>query len=188
MEAIGLEGPQCWLYQWLCVIQHKGCSSQNSSWPSKCSVVNTSTNEGVCLLYLQAEYPTHQQDDGTRGWCLPPSFKDKTVRAKAIAIHWFTCSIGLTQCTATHTAQKHFTVTEDDAKDFIAMMSIKLQGRDPNDLLNMDQTPIPYSFHSNKMLKEIWSKSVQQRSSTSETKHITLAALSQLVVKCLHCS
>jgi len=59
---------------------------------------------------------------------------------------------------------------EDDVKDFITMMRMKLQGRDPNDILNMDQTPIPYSYHSNKTLEVIGSKSVQQRSSTSETK------------------
>jgi len=74
-----------------------------------------------------------------------------------------------------HTAQKHFAVTQDDAKDFIAMMRMKLQGRDPNDILNMDQMNIPYSYHSNKMLKVIGSKSDQQRFSTSETKHIMLA-------------
>ena len=75
-----------------------------------------------------------------------------------------------------HTAQKHFAVTEEDAKDFIAMARMKLQGQDPYDILNMDQIPIPYSYHSNKMLEVIGSKSVQQRSSTFETKRITLAA------------
>ena len=97
------------------------------------------------------------------------------MRAKAIAVHQFVHSIGLTQRVATHTVQKHFAVTEDSAKDF-AMMRMKLQGQDRNDILNMDQMPTPYSYHSNKMLKVIGSKSVQQRSSTSETKHITLDA------------
>ena len=44
------------------------------------------------------------------------------MRAKAVVIHRFTCLIGLTQRVATHTAQMHFAVTEDDVKDFIAMM------------------------------------------------------------------
>jgi hypothetical protein len=35
--------------------------------------------------------------------------------------------MGLMQCAATHTAQKHHTQTEDAAKDFIAMMKVKLQ-------------------------------------------------------------
>jgi hypothetical protein len=85
-------------------------------------------------------------------------------------------SIWLTQRAATHIAQKHFAMTEDNAKDFIAIMRIKIQGRDPNAILNMNQTPILSSYHSNKMLEAIGLKSVQQRSSTSETKRITLAA------------
>jgi hypothetical protein len=46
-------------------------------------------------------------------------------------------------------------VTEDYTKDFIAMMRVKVQGWDPNDILNMDQMPIPYSYHLNKMLEAI---------------------------------
>ena len=51
-----------------------------------------------------------------------PVFKHKTVSAKAVAVHSFTRSMGLMQCTATHTVQKHHTQTEDAAKDFIEMM------------------------------------------------------------------
>jgi hypothetical protein len=103
------------------------------------------------------------------------SFKEKTVRAKSIAIHQFMCSIELTQHAATHSVQKHFTVTEENANYFIVMMRMKLQRQGPNDILNMDQMHIPYSYHSDKMLEAIGSKSVQQRSSTSETKCITIA-------------
>ena len=59
---------------------------------------------------------------------LLPTFWDKTTRAKELAVHRFTKSVGLTQRAATHTAQKHYTETEDDAKDFIAMMRMKVQG------------------------------------------------------------
>jgi len=72
-----------------------------------------------------------------------PVFKHKTVRAKAVVVHRFTRSMGLTQCAATDTAQKHHTQTEDATKDFIAMMKVKLQGRKLDDIMNMDQTPIP---------------------------------------------
>ena len=81
-----------------------------------------------------------------------PVFRHKTVRAKAAAVHCFTRPMGLTQRTATHTGQKHHTQTEDISKDFIAMMKVKLQGRNLDDTMNMDQTPIPYSYHANKML------------------------------------
>ena len=104
-----------------------------------------------------------------------PVFRHKTERAKAVAIHRFTKSMGLTQRAATHTAQKHHTQTEDAAKDFIAMMKLKLQGRNLDDVLNMDQTPIPYSYHANKTLNVKGAKTVQGRSSTSDTKRVTLA-------------
>jgi hypothetical protein len=39
-------------------------------------------------------------------------------------------------------AQKHFMETGADAKDFMAMVNENLDGRNPDDVLNMDQTPI----------------------------------------------
>ena len=63
---------------------------------------------------------------GREAGCLLHSFKDKPVRAKAVAIHHFTHVIMLAQHAATHTAQRHFDETEDDAKDFIAMTMVKV--------------------------------------------------------------
>jgi hypothetical protein len=34
--------------------------------------------------------------------------------------------------------------TEADEKDFIAVMKVKLEGRDLNNVLNMDQMPVPF--------------------------------------------
>ena len=69
--------------------------------------------------------------------------------------------MGLTQCAATHTAQKHHFQTEDAVKDLIAMMKIKLQERILDDILNMDQMPIPYLYHANKTLNLKGAKTVQ---------------------------
>ena len=80
------------------------------------------------------------------------------------------------QRAATHTAQKHYTETEDDAKDFIAMMKTKVQGRNQDDILNMDQTPIPYSYHASKTLDVNGKKTIHARASTTDTKRVTLAA------------
>ena len=113
---------------------------------------------------------------GQEAACLLPVFKHKTVRAKAVAVHHFTRSMGLAQHAATHTAQKHHTQTEDAAKDFITMMKVKLQGRNLDDVMNMDQMPIPYLYHASKTLNTQGAKTVQGWSSTSETKRVTLAA------------
>jgi hypothetical protein len=39
-----------------------------------------------------------------------------------------------------------------DAKDLIAMVKQKLEGWNVDDIINMDEMPIPFSYHSNKML------------------------------------
>jgi hypothetical protein len=71
---------------------------------------------------------------------------------------------------ATHTAQKRFMETAADAKDFIIMVKQKLEGMSPDDILNMDQTPIPFSFHSNKTLEVKGTKTIHARTSTTDTK------------------
>ena len=91
-------------------------------------------------------------------------------------IHPVTPSIGLIQREATHTTQRHFAEMEGAVKDFIAMMKVKVEGRNPDDILNLDQMPIPFLYNSNKMLKTVGSKTIQARSSTSDTKRVMLAA------------
>jgi hypothetical protein len=48
--------------------------------------------------------------------------------AKENAVHRYMKSVGLTQRAATHIAQKHFTETENNMRDFIAMMKTTVQG------------------------------------------------------------
>jgi hypothetical protein len=76
---------------------------------------------------------------------------------------------------ATHTTQKHFKETEQESTHFIELMRAKIAGRDPCDIINMDQTPIPFSFHSNKMLETKCMRSIHVCASTTDTKQVTLA-------------
>ena len=107
---------------------------------------------------------------------LVPSFVQKSERSRIVSVSRFSRSIGLTLRAATHTAQKHYVETAADAKDFIVMVKQKLEGRNRDDILNMDQTPIPFSYHSNKILNVKGARTVHTRASTSDTKRITLAA------------
>jgi hypothetical protein len=91
-------------------------------------------------------------------------------------VHRFTKHLGLTQRIATYTAQKHFKETEEESKDFLEMMRAKLQGRNKDDILNMDQTLISYSFHSRTTLEAVGTKTIQVRASTTDTKCVTVAA------------
>ena len=105
-----------------------------------------------------------------------PTFQDRTAAAQEQILRRFTKHIGLTQRVATHTAQNHFKETEDDSKDFIAMMKKRTTNRNKDDILNMDQTPIVYSFHAKKTLEVKGSKTIQVHASTTDTKRVTVAA------------
>ena len=107
---------------------------------------------------------------------LLPSFRNKTMEAKKKVVSRFTKTLGLTNRAATHTAQKNFMETAEESKHFIAMMKEKVLSIDPDHILNMDQTPIPFSYHSKKTLHSKGSKTIHVRASTSDTKRVTLAA------------
>ena len=106
---------------------------------------------------------------------LLPDFRNKTIEVQKKVVARFVKSMGLTHRSATHTAQKNFQETKDESVDFIALMKEKVAGVNPEDILNMDQTPIPYSFHTTRTLEKKGSKTVNVRASTTDTKRVTLA-------------
>lgn len=74
------------------------------------------------------------------------------------AISHFVKSLGLFHCSAIHTAQKNFQETTDESTNFIVLMKEKVACINTRDVLNMDQTPIPFSYHSTRMLEKKGSK------------------------------
>jgi hypothetical protein len=56
------------------------------------------------------------------------------------------------------------------------MMKVKLQRQNLDDVLNVDQTPILYSYHATKTLIVKGQKTFHARASMLDTKHVTLAA------------
>jgi hypothetical protein len=63
------------------------------------------------------------------------------------AVSQFTKTLGLTNHATTHTAQTNFMETVEESKHFIAMMKEKVWSIDPDHILNMDHTPIPFLYH-----------------------------------------
>ena len=57
----------------------------------------------------------------------------------------------------------------------IEFMKAKLAGKDLSDIINMDQTPIPYYFHSNKMLESKGVRTIHVHALTTDTEQVTLA-------------
>ena len=76
----------------------------------------------------------------------------------------------------THVAQKDHRQMREDAKDFMEVTKFELSGADPDDILNMDQTPLPFSYHPNTTLDSKGVREVITKCSTTDTKRATLAA------------
>ena len=107
---------------------------------------------------------------------LLPNFMTKSINAREKAVLRFTKQMGLSHRAATHTAQKDYHETMEESRHFIEMMRDKVADKDPALIINMDQTPIPFSFHAAKTLEKKGMKTIHVRSSTSDTKRVTLAA------------
>ena len=58
---------------------------------------------------------------------------------------------------------------------FIEFTKAKLVGKDPCDIINIDQTPIPYTFYPNKKLESKGARTIHVRTLTTDTKQVTLA-------------
>jgi len=59
--------------------------------------------------------------------------------------------------------------------EFIVLMKEKVEQVNPEDILNMDQTPIPFAFHTMRTLEKKGSKTVNVHALTTDTKGVTLA-------------
>ena len=68
------------------------------------------------------------------------------------------------------------------------MMQERTVDRNRDDILNMDQTPITYSYHSNKTLDTRGSRTVHIHASTTDTKRVTVAETVIVSGKMLHAS
>ncbi len=66
--------------------------------------------------------------------------------------------------------------TKAVASEFMEYMRRKVENMCPDHVLNMDQTPIPFSFHSKRTWEKMGARTVHVLASTSETKRATLAA------------
>ncbi len=85
-------------------------------------------------------------------------------------------SFGLTHHLGTNTTQKCHKEMETAARDFMKLMRHKVANMNPDHLLNMDQTPILFSYGNKCTWEEKGLKIVHTQSSNSETKSATLAA------------
>jgi hypothetical protein len=81
-------------------------------------------------------------------------------RAKMSIVNLFINQAGLSQLVLTHVAKKGHTETAEESFHFISLMRQKIAGMNPDDIIDMDQTPIPYSYHSNWTLEAKGTKTI----------------------------
>ena len=87
-------------------------------------------------------------------------FRDNSIKAKISSLNRFVKKTGISHCVSTHVMQKDHNETEEESAHFMTLMRQKVLGMDPDDIINMDQTPVPYSFPSNRTLDKKGSKMI----------------------------
>ena len=77
----------------------------------------------------------------------------------------------------THESQRDPRETAAEALDYMQHIRVKLAqpNRHSDYIINMDQTPIPFTFNSKRTLEMVGKKTINIRKSTNDTKRATLA-------------
>lgn len=107
---------------------------------------------------------------------LDRNFKEKKKKAQQMVIARFIKKSGFSYRVSTHIAQKSFKETELSSQYFVSMARERVKSLPSESVLNMDQTPIWYSYHSGRTLKKKGKRSVNVLSSMTSTMRATLNA------------
>jgi hypothetical protein len=104
-------------------------------------------------------------------------FREKSGNAQYHATRRFIRSLGLVHRMATNESQKDPRETEAEGLDFLRSMHPKLSQpcRHQAFIINMDQTPVPFTYNSKKTLEVVGRRTVHVRKSTNDTKRATFA-------------
>jgi hypothetical protein len=106
---------------------------------------------------------------------LSDNFKEITTKAKVLSIKHFVEQGGLSHRVSIHVTQKNHKKTEEESSHFVVLMRQKVLGMNPDDVINMDRTPIPYTFPFDHTLEKKGTKTIRVHTSTTGTKHAKLA-------------
>ena len=116
-----------------------------------------------------------------------PEFQGGNHRvARNYVVRLFFHHIGFTHCISTHVAQKNHVETESAYCKFMEFMSQKVGNMNSDPVLNRDQTPISFAFHSNCTWSEKGMHTFHINDSTSDTKRAMLAAIVKMSSNLLH--
>ena len=106
---------------------------------------------------------------------LSRDFQDKSRAAQYHSVKHFVTSHQLVHKMATHESQKDPRHVAAEAMDFMQNIQPKLLQPDRHQdfIINMDQTPVPFTYNSKHTLELVGCQTVHVRKSTSDTKRAT---------------
>ena len=102
-------------------------------------------------------------------------FHEKSREAQISCVQCFMKAQGLVHRLGTHESQKAPEETQTEALDFMGVIRLKLQLQcwSKAFILNVDQTPIPFTFNSKTTLEVVGARTVHVHKSTNDTKWAT---------------
>jgi hypothetical protein len=108
---------------------------------------------------------------------LSPEFREKSFTARCSCVKHFLHAHSFSYRMGTHTSQRPPAEVEGEASDFMRFVRVIVRGanRDRRFILKMDQTPVYFSMSSKKTLELIGKKTIHIRTSTNDTKRVTVA-------------
>ena len=106
-----------------------------------------------------------------------PKFHEKSFTAHCSCVKCFLFAHSFSYQMGTHTSQRPPAEVEGEASDFMQFMRVIVSGgnRDRHFIINMDQMPVYFSMSSKKTLELIGKKTIHIRTSTNDTKRVTVA-------------
>ena len=108
---------------------------------------------------------------------LSREFREKSMTARHSAVRRFINVHGFMHRMGTHLSQRQPSEMEEIATDFVRVTREKLQMscRDKAYIINMDQTPVPFSYDPKKTIEVVGQRTIHIRKSTCDTKCATCA-------------
>ena len=108
---------------------------------------------------------------------LSREFREKSMIARHSAVRRFINVHGFVHRMGTHLSQHQPSEMEEIATDFIRVTREKLQMncRDEAYIINMNQTPVPFSYDPKKTIEVVGQRTIHIRKLTCDTKRATCA-------------
>ncbi len=108
---------------------------------------------------------------------LSPEFYEKSFTARCSTVKRFMVSYSFSYRMGTHTLQRPPAEVEGEALNFMRFMRRIVSGanRDLRFIITMDQTPVYFSMNAEQMFELVGRKTVHIRTSTNDTKRVTVA-------------